>query len=120
MAPRASPPHPAPTGRTARVARAVAHRSCVTYQTYSERYFRNIRRVEREWEAAAKDPARTQHRWLPKMLQAELMWKEKLISTLVDVVVAYGHSVEAKNSEIAALECRLHRVKRRALLTRRP
>ena len=85
--------------RTARVARAVAHRSCATYQTYSDRFFRNIRRVQREFEAAAKDPAWTQRRWLCKVQQAELLYQEKLISTLMDVIVAYGHSVEAKNAE---------------------
>ena len=47
------------------------------------------------------------------------MRKDKYISTLIHVVVAYGISVEAKNSEIAALGKRLARVmKRLARVTR--
>ena len=95
--------------QVARRARTIAHRSCADYKAYTGRYWRKIKGIQRDFEAAAKDPPHTQHKWLQRVLQAELLWNQKYSGTLLHVVVAYGASVEAKNAKIAALEARLAR-----------
>ena len=104
--------------QVARRARTIAHRSCANYEAYTGRFWRKIKGIERDFEAAAKEPWWKQLNWEKKVLQAELLKNQKYSDTLLHVVVAYGASVEAKNAKIAALEARLARVKRYARIVR--
>ena len=105
--------------QVARRARTIAHRSCADYKAYTGRFWRKIKGISRDFEAAANEPHWKQFGWEKKVLQAELLWNHKYSDTLLKVVVAYGASVEAKNAKIAALEARLARMKRYARMVRR-
>ena len=62
--------------------------ACADYKAYTGRYWRKMKGIQRDFEAAKNDPPHTQYKWLQRVLQAELLWNQKYSDTLLKVVVA--------------------------------